>query len=68
MQHDAWGKLTSQWKASTFERGPFGFAAGLYDEHTELSRFGAREYDSPGGRWLSKDEARLGGRCIWSTE
>ena len=23
---------------------PFGFAGGLYDEHTELTRFGARDY------------------------
>lgn len=34
---------------------PFGFAGGHYDPHTELVRFGARDYDPEIGRWTSKD-------------
>lgn len=34
---------------------PFGFAGGLYDVDTGLTRFGAREYDASIGRWVSKD-------------
>ena len=34
---------------------PFAFAGGLYDQHTKLTRFGARDYDSFTGRWTSKD-------------
>ena len=34
---------------------PFGFAGGLYDLHTGLVRFGARDYDAMSGRWTAKD-------------
>lgn len=34
---------------------PFGFAGGLYDQHTKLVRFGARDYDAVVGRWTMKD-------------
>jgi len=34
---------------------PFGFAGGLYDQHTGLTRFGARDYDAQSGRWTAKD-------------
>ncbi|HEY5957889.1 MAG TPA: RHS repeat-associated core domain-containing protein [Polyangiaceae bacterium] len=34
---------------------PFGFAGGLYDADTKLTRFGARDYDAVTGRWISKD-------------
>jgi RHS repeat-associated protein len=34
---------------------PFGFAGGLYDVHTKLVRFGARDYDAETGRWTAKD-------------
>ncbi len=34
---------------------PFGFAGGLYDPDTGLTRFGAREYDAETGRWMSPD-------------
>jgi len=34
---------------------PFGFAGGLYDQHTSLTRFGARDYDAETGRWTTKD-------------
>lgn len=38
---------------------PFGFAGGLYDDDTELVRFGARDYDSTAGRWTAKDPIRF---------
>ncbi|MDH5546602.1 MAG: RHS repeat-associated core domain-containing protein [Gammaproteobacteria bacterium] len=40
---------------------PFGFAGGIYDQHTQLTRFGARDYDSQSGRWTSKDPIRFQG-------
>jgi RHS repeat-associated protein len=40
---------------------PFGFAGGLYDPDTGYTHFGAREYDSVTGRWLSKDPIRFDG-------
>ena len=35
---------------------------GLYDLHTRVVRFGARDYDSSIGRWISKDPIRFDGR------
>jgi RHS repeat-associated protein len=40
---------------------PFGFAGGIYDPHTELVRFGARDYNPAIGRWMSKDPIRFDG-------
>ena len=40
---------------------PFGFGGGLYDQDTELVRFGAREYDPVIGRWTTKDPIRFAG-------
>ncbi|MEY4577763.1 MAG: hypothetical protein RL701_2466 [Pseudomonadota bacterium] len=34
---------------------PFGFAGGLYDADTGLTKFGVRDYDSVTGRWTNKD-------------
>ncbi|MDR2790149.1 MAG: RHS repeat-associated core domain-containing protein, partial [Campylobacteraceae bacterium] len=34
---------------------PIGFAGGLYDKDTKLTKFGYREYDSNTGRWTTKD-------------
>src|SRR5688572_23723082 len=41
---------------------PFGFAGGIYDQHTQLTRFGARDYDAGTGRWTAKDPIGFGGR------
>ena len=40
---------------------PFGFAGGVYDRDTGLTRFGARDYDPQTGRWTIKDPSRLEG-------
>ena len=34
---------------------PFAFAGGLFDQHTKLTRLGARDYDAFTGRWTAKD-------------
>lgn len=52
MRYDAYGKVIYD---SNPGFQPFGFAGGLYDHKTGLVRFGARDYDSVTGRWLSKD-------------
>jgi RHS repeat-associated protein len=40
---------------------PFGFAGGIYDPDTTLTRFGARDYDAEVGRWTAKDPIRFNG-------
>ncbi|MCC6903345.1 MAG: RHS domain-containing protein [Polyangiaceae bacterium] len=57
---DAWGNRTLIAGAADFV--PFGFAGGMLDHETGLTRFGARDYDPTVGRWTSKDPIRWAGR------
>jgi len=58
MDYDTWGNVIHD---SNPGFQPFGFAGGIYDLHTQLVRFGARDYDAEVGRWISKDPIRFEG-------
>jgi len=52
IDYDEYGNITQD-TAPGFQ--PFAFVGGIYDQHTKLTRFGARDYDTFAGRWTSKD-------------
>jgi len=56
MDYDEFGNVLND-TAPGFQ--PFGFAGGLYDSHTRLVHFGAREYDPRTGRFTRPDPARF---------
>ena len=58
IDYDEFGNITSDTNPG-FQ--PFGFAGGLYDADTGLTRFGARDYDPVVGRWTTKDPIRFAG-------
>lgn len=58
MDYDAFGNVINDTNPG-FQ--PFGFAGGIYDLHTGLTRFGARDYDAVTGRWTAKDPIRFDG-------
>lgn len=49
--YDAWGNITD----GVGNVSSLGYAAGIVDEDTGLSRFGGRDYDPVSGRWTCKD-------------
>jgi len=59
LDYDAFGRVLSD---SNPGFQPFGFAGGLYDPDTGLTRFGARDYDAEAGRWTAKDPIGFAGR------
>lgn len=52
LEYDAFGSVTLDTNPG-FQ--PFGFAGGLLDQDTGLTRFGARDFDAQVGRWTTKD-------------
>jgi RHS repeat-associated protein len=59
LDYDAFGKVITDTNPG-FQ--PFGFAGGLYDRDTKLTRFGVRDYDAETGRWTTKDPIGFAGR------
>lgn len=51
--YDTYGNVLSDSNPSF--KVPFGFAGGLYDSDTGLTRFGYRDYDAYTGKWTAKD-------------
>ena len=51
--YDTFGNIQSNSNPSF--KVPFGFAGGLYDQDTKLTRFGYRDYDAYTGKWTAKD-------------
>jgi RHS repeat-associated protein len=58
MDFDEFGNMMSETNGG-FQ--PFGFASGMFDRETGLTRFGARDYDPHTGRWTAKDPIGFGG-------
>jgi RHS repeat-associated protein len=53
VEYDSFGNVIAD-SDDTFTV-PFGFAGGLFDTDTGLTRFGFRDYDADVGRWTAKD-------------
>jgi len=51
--YDTFGNILNDTNPSF--KVPFGFAGGLYDQDTKLTRFGYRDYDAYTGKWTAKD-------------
>ena len=51
--YDTYGNILSD--SNEAFKVPFGFAGGLYDTDTKLTRFGYRDYDAYTGKWTAKD-------------
>jgi RHS repeat-associated protein len=58
IDYDEFGRITRN-TAPDFQ--PFGYAGGLLDSRTGLTRFGARDYDPAIGRWTAKDPLSFAG-------
>jgi len=58
LDYDAYGRVLLD---SNPGFQPFGFAGGLYDDDSRLTRFGYRDYDAESGRWTAKDPLLFAG-------
>jgi RHS repeat-associated protein len=58
IDYDEFGQVTANTNPG-FQ--PFGFAGGLLDDDTQLTRFGVRDYDAYTGRWTAKEPLLFGG-------
>ncbi|MFG1499166.1 RHS repeat-associated core domain-containing protein [Halobacteriovorax sp. XZX-3] len=58
LTYNTFGEITSD---SNPGFQPFAYAGGLYDIHTGLTRFGARDYNPVTGRWMQKDPIGFAG-------
>ncbi len=59
ISYDTFGNILTD-SNPTF-KVPFGFAGGLYDSDTKLTRFGYRDYDAYTGKWTAKDPIGFSG-------
>jgi RHS repeat-associated protein len=59
IDYDSFGNIISD--TNTSMTVPFGFAGGMYDYDTGLTRFGFRDYDPSIGRWTAKDPIDFAG-------
>jgi len=57
--YDTYGNIRNETNKAF--KVPFGFAGGLYDHDTKLTRFGYRDYDATTGKWTAKDPIDFGG-------
>jgi len=57
--YDSFGKILSDSNPNLHVN--LGFAGGLYDPDTQLTRFGYRDYDAQTGKWTAKDPIRFNG-------
>jgi RHS repeat-associated protein len=53
IEYDSFGNIVAD--SAPEIKLAFGFAGGLYDQHTGLIRFGYRDYDPETGRWTARD-------------
>jgi RHS repeat-associated protein len=59
IRYDTYGNILSD--SNEALKVPFGFAGGLYDHDTQLTRFGYRDYDAYTGKWTAKDPIDFAG-------
>jgi len=59
VSYDTFGKLLRD--SNEAFKVPFGFAGGLQDKDTKLTRFGYRDYDAYTGKWTAKDPIGFSG-------